>query len=83
MKAFSNDLLFEVTWKPFFLNPMTPESGVPLVEYLTRKFGPRAAAMAKEGTSPLSKAGANVVKNIIILLFSIMNTVNTARRATT
>jgi len=61
MKVFSNDLHFEVTWKPFFLNPTTPESGVPLEQYLTRKYGPRAAALAKEGTSPLSKAGANVV----------------------
>jgi len=34
---------------------------VPLEQYLTRKYGPRAAALAKQGTSPLSKAGANVV----------------------
>jgi len=60
MKVFSNDLHFEITWKPFFLNPTTPESGVPLEQYLTRKYGPRAAALAKQGTSPLSKAGANV-----------------------
>jgi len=60
MKVFSNDLLFEVTWKPFFLNPTTPESGVPLIQYLTQKYGPRAGAMAKDGTSPLTKAGLNV-----------------------
>ena len=61
MKVFSNDLLFEVTWKPFFLNPTTPESGIPLIQYLTQKYGPRAGAMAKDGTSPLTKAGMNVV----------------------
>ena len=61
MKVFSNDLVFEVTWKPFFLNPTTPESGIPLIQYLTQKYGPRAGAMAKDGTSPLTKAGLNVV----------------------
>ena len=61
MKVFSNDLVFEVTWKPFFLNPTTPESGIPLIQYLTQKYGPRAGAMAKDGTSPLTKAGKNVV----------------------
>lgn len=57
---FSNDLLFEVTWKPFFLNPTTPESGIPLIQYLTQKYGPRAGVMAKDGTGPLTKAGLNV-----------------------
>lgn len=60
MKAFSNNLHFEVTWKPFFLNPTTPDTGVPLDQYLTRKYEPKVAAQAKEGTSPLSRAGMNV-----------------------
>lgn len=60
MKVFSNDLSFVVTWKPFFLNPTTPEAGIPLIQYLTQKYGPRAGAMAKDGTSPLTKAGLNV-----------------------
>ena len=64
MKAFSSELSFEVTWKPFFLNPTTPEGGVPLEQYLAKKYGPRAAALAKEGTSPLSKAGSDVVTEI-------------------
>ena len=68
MKVFSNDLIFEVTWKPFFLNPTTPESGVPLIQYLTQKYGPRAGAMAKDGTSPLTKAGLNVVFNYVTVL---------------
>ena len=72
MKVFSNDLLFEVTWKPFFLNPTTPESGVPLLQYLTQKYGPRAGAMAKDGTSPLTKAGLNVVINHAIVLAIVL-----------
>lgn len=72
MKVFSNDLLFEVTWKPFFLNPTTPESGVPLIQYLTQKYGPRAGAMAKDGTSPLTKAGMNVVINHVTVLATVL-----------
>lgn len=68
MKAFSNNLHFEVTWKPFFLNPTTPDTGVPLDQYLTRKYGPRVAAQAKEGTSPLSRAGMNVVSTCTIVI---------------
>ena len=68
MKAFSNNLHFEVTWKPFFLNPTTPDTGVPLDQYLTRKYGPRVAAQAKEGTSPLSRAGMNVVITCTIVI---------------
>ena len=71
MKAFSNDFLFEVTWKPFFLNPTTPESGVPLIQYLTQKYGPSAGAMAKDGTSPLTKAGMNVVIDHVTVLATI------------
>ena len=73
MKVFSNDLLFEVTWKPFFLNPTTPESGVPLIQYLTQKYGPRAGAMAKDGTSPLTKAGLNVVINHVTVLAFVLS----------
>ena len=72
MKAFSDDLLFEITWKPFFLNPTTPESGIPLIQYLTQKYGPRAGAMAKDGTSPLTKAGTNVVIDHVIVWFTIL-----------
>lgn len=71
MKVFSNDLSFVVTWKPFFLNPTTPEAGIPLIQYLTQKYGPRAGAMAKDGTSPLTKAGLNVV--MIITSFLVSN----------
>ncbi|XP_067051934.1 uncharacterized protein [Acropora muricata] len=60
MKAFSDSLSFEVTWKPFFLNPSTPETGVSLEQYLSKRYGASVAAMAKQGTGHLSKAGANV-----------------------
>ena len=62
MKVFSDQLSFEVTWKPYFLNHTTPESGIPLEQYLSQKYGPEAAATAKQGTGHLSMAGANVVK---------------------
>ena len=86
MKAFSNNLHFEVTWKPFFLNPATPDTGVPLEQYLSRKYGPRVAAQAKEGTSPLSRAGMNVVityTTVIDLSRSPVNKGTTSRRGLT
>lgn len=66
MKAFSDSLSFEVTWKPFFLNPSTPETGISLEQYLSKRYGASVAAMAKQGTGHLSKAGANVVKLIYL-----------------
>lgn len=66
MKAFSNELSFEVTWKPYFLNPTVPDSGIPLEQYLAKKYGPQAAEAAKNATGPLSQAGANVVKLILM-----------------
>lgn len=72
MKAFSDSLSFEVTWKPYFLNPSTPETGVSLEQYLSKRYGASVAAMAKQGTGHLSKAGANVV--ILIYLYSFLVT---------
>ncbi|MCL2430850.1 MAG: DsbA family oxidoreductase [Alphaproteobacteria bacterium] len=33
------DLLFELTWRPFLLNPDMPRSGMSRPDYVTRKFG--------------------------------------------
>ena len=33
------DLLFDVTWRPFLLNPDMPRAGMPRLEYVMRKFG--------------------------------------------
>ena len=71
MKAFSDSLSFEVTWKPFFLNPSTPETGVSLEQYLSKRYGASVAAMAKQGTGHLSKAAANVVKLIYLYSFLV------------
>ena len=61
IQGFKNELEFEITWKPFFLNPNTPESGIPLLQYLAQRYGPQVAKTAAEGTSPLVKAGRDVV----------------------
>ena len=73
MKMFSNDLTFEVLWKPFFLNPQTPDAGIPLLDYLSQKYGLQAAKLAKEGTSPLSKAGHKVVSQYSRRVTSFQN----------
>jgi predicted DsbA family dithiol-disulfide isomerase len=33
------DLLFEVTWRPFLLNPDMPRAGLAHADYIARKFG--------------------------------------------
>jgi predicted DsbA family dithiol-disulfide isomerase len=33
------DLLTDITWRPFLLNPDMPRAGVPRAEYMVRKFG--------------------------------------------
>jgi predicted DsbA family dithiol-disulfide isomerase len=33
------DLLFEITWRPFLLNPDMPRGGMSRAEYVVRKFG--------------------------------------------
>ena len=33
------DLLFDITWRPFLLNPDMPRAGMPRVDYVIRKFG--------------------------------------------
>ena len=61
IQGLKNELNFEITWKPFFLNIDTPESGIPLLEYLGKRYGPQAAKAAADGTSSLTKAGQSVV----------------------
>jgi len=33
------DLLFNLTWRPFLLNPDMPRAGMPRADYVVRKFG--------------------------------------------
>jgi predicted DsbA family dithiol-disulfide isomerase len=33
------DLLFDITWRPFLLNPDMPSIGMPRADYVVRKFG--------------------------------------------
>lgn len=33
------DLLFDLTWRPFLLNPDMPRAGMPRNDYVVRKFG--------------------------------------------
>lgn len=56
MSSFTGDVSFQVNWSPFFLNANTPEEGIPVLEYLGRKYGPQAATAAQTGRGPLSQA---------------------------
>ncbi|KXJ24374.1 hypothetical protein AC249_AIPGENE22707 [Exaiptasia diaphana] len=55
------DAVFEVNWKPFFLNPTLPDgTKIPLVQYITEKYGAAAGESIKSGKGGLSKAGQAV-----------------------
>ena len=66
MKSFSGDVTFEVNWRPFFLNRSTPDEGIPVLEYLARKYGPEAAHTARSGKGPLSQMAEKMVRSGIM-----------------
>jgi len=57
MKALQGEADFKVTWKPFFLNPNTPKEGIPLVEYISSRYGAEAGRKVRDGKSPLVRVG--------------------------
>ena len=66
MKSLEEDVSFQVLWSPFFLNSNTPEEGIPVLEYLSRKYGPQAAAAAQSGKGPLNEAAEKYVSSVSI-----------------
>lgn len=58
--SFKDEVDFKVTWKPFFLNPNTPEAGIPLVDYLSSRYGPEAGQRAVQKVGPLHTAAAEL-----------------------
>ncbi len=61
MKALQEEADFKVTWKPFFLNPNTPKEGIPLVEYISSRYGAEAGRKVRDGKSPLVRVGKELV----------------------
>ncbi|XP_065061286.1 uncharacterized protein LOC135688383 [Rhopilema esculentum] len=53
LDEFKDEAVFKVTWKPFFLNPSTPDEGIPFLEYISSKYGPDTAKRVSAGKSPL------------------------------
>ena len=60
-----DDFDFKIHWKPFLLNPSTPEQGVPILDYLRAKFGPEAGERFLSGASPLAQQGKNLVRLLV------------------
>jgi predicted DsbA family dithiol-disulfide isomerase len=58
----SRQLSLSITWEPFFLNKdnQISSEGVPLMEYLQRKYGPTASARFSAPNNPLDTAGKKV-----------------------
>lgn len=61
MKDFESTFNFDIEWKPFLLNPNTPDEGIPVLEYLAQRYGQKVADDARTGASELIKAGERVV----------------------
>ena len=51
------DLLFDLTWRPFLLNPDMPRAGMPRSDYVVRKFG--GEERARRLYSTVSDIGRN------------------------
>lgn len=61
MKDFESTFDFDIEWKPFLLNPNTPDEGVPVLEYLAQRYGQKVADDARTGKSDLIKAAVRAV----------------------
>jgi predicted DsbA family dithiol-disulfide isomerase len=57
LKSFPGRDDVEVVFRPFQLDPSTPERAVPLVPQLERKFGPQARAMTRQITEAGKEEG--------------------------
>ena len=79
MGTFTEELSFEVIWKPFFLNP-TLSKAVPLVQHLSNLYGADAAASIVKPTSRLSRDGAEVVSTSVALSFLFLVAVISSSR---
>lgn len=54
---------YKIDWEPFFLNsnPSTiPEEGIPLAEYLSKKYGHGAGQSVNDPNSPMNRTGRQV-----------------------
>ena len=60
--AMKQEAEFKVTWKPFFLNPATPKEGIPLVDYISSRYGAEAGRKVAEGKSTLVDVGKKLVR---------------------
>ena len=53
---------FNIRWKPFLLNPVMPDEGIPLMDYCRAKFGEVAAQRFMSENSPISQRGRELVR---------------------
>ncbi len=67
MDHLKDDFEFNVHWKPFLLNPVMPEEGVPAMDYFRLKFGEEAAQRFVSGNSPVTLRGRELVGHSLTL----------------
>lgn len=61
MEHLKSDFLFNVHWKPFLLNPILPDHGIPMVDYCRLKFGEEGAQRILSQSSPIATQGRVLV----------------------
>ena len=62
MDELKDEFDFSLMWKPFLLNPNTPEEGVPVEDVLGRKYGPEAKEKYLSGQLSFFEAGKQAVR---------------------
>ena len=61
IEQLKNEFTFHILWKPFLLIPNVPDEGIPLKDYLLKRFGKSAAEKFSSENSPLHQNAAEVV----------------------
>ena len=61
MEQVKEEFTFHILWKPFLLIPNVPDEGIPLKDYILKRFGKSAAEKFGSENSPLQQNAAEVV----------------------
>ncbi|KAL5491226.1 hypothetical protein EMCRGX_G016473 [Ephydatia muelleri] len=60
IERLKDEFTFHILWKPFLLIPNVPDEGIPLKDYVLKRFGKSAAEKFTSENSPLHQNAAEV-----------------------
>ena len=64
IERLKDEFTFHILWKPFLLIPNVPDEGIPLKDYVLKRFGKSAAEKFTSENSPLHQNAAEVVSSV-------------------